>query len=345
MLCVSVQDPVRDLDVSFTCGRGVTALFGPSGAGKTSVLRAIAGLLPQANARIYLGQRCLSDPAKGTHVPAHKRNIGFVFQEDRLFPHLSVHANLMFGHKTSSRKLPVSASQIIDVLGIGALLDRRPATLSGGERQRVSIGRALMSEPALLLADEPLSALDTERKDEILTLFDTLRRTLDLPILYVSHAENEVARLADDVVLLKNGRVVAQGPVHTALAHADMARPQSVVQLTLQAHHEDGLSELTAHGHSLWVPRQPHAVGTAVRVRIAAQDVMLALHCPRDVSALNVLPTSILGMDVFGSNVLVRLQSPLGPLSASVTQRSVKTLGLSVGISVFAIVKSAALVS
>lgn len=267
------------LDVNFQAPKGITVLFGRSGAGKSTIVRAVAGLEPVSQARVRLGDRALSDSAKGLHIPAHKRRIGYIFQDARLFPHMTVEQNLHYARRFGRAIEPQQADRVIGMLGIGDLLSRRPARLSGGERQRVAIGRALLSGPDLLLADEPLAALDEARKSEILPYFERLRDEVDIPVLYVTHAPEEVARLADWVVALDGGRVIREGTAREVLSDpavlpAGVRGAGAVLDARVLRHDADGLTVLEAGGVELLVPHVSRAVGTRLRLRVAAQDII-----------------------------------------------------------------------
>lgn len=216
--------PGFQLDITFAAPPGLTALFGPSGAGKTTLVNAVAGLLKPDAGRIALGERVFLDTDQGLNLPPHRRRLGCIFQEGRLFPHLTVKRNLLYGRWfAGGREDATDLAQVVDMLGLGALLGRRPGTLSGGEKQRVAIGRALLARPAMLLADEPLASLDAPRKAEILPYFERLRDETSLPILYVSHSAPEVARLATTVVALEEGRLLAEGPPGQVLGDPALA--------------------------------------------------------------------------------------------------------------------------
>ena len=340
------------LDVNLTLpGHGVTALFGHSGSGKTTVLRAIAGLEHAPDGYFALGDAVWQDDAKGIFVPTHQRALGYVFQETSLFEHLTVESNLAFGYKRipeSERRF--KQSDVTELLGIGSLLNRRPSSLSGGERQRVAIARALLTAPQLLLMDEPLAALDLKRKFEILPYLERLHDELSIPIIYVSHSPDEVARLADHLVLLDTGKVVASGPLTTTLARADL--PQAfvddagvVVETVVAAHEADDLTQLDFAGGSIYVARRPEALGRRLRCRIHARDVSLTLEKPRASSILNFFQgavTAIVPTDTPG-HVLVQLHLGTTPLLARITERSRKALNLQVGHQVWAQVKAVAL--
>jgi molybdate transport system ATP-binding protein len=352
MLSVELTHRFGDftLDMSFDAPAGVTVLFGRSGSGKTSIINAVAGLFHPDSGRIATPEAVLYDTSADLFVPPHKRRMGYVFQEARLFPHLSVRQNLLYGHwfapKTEDALPGVEFERITDLLGIGPLLDRRPGDLSGGETQRVAIGRALLSRPSMLLADEPLAALDAERKEEILPYFERLRDDLNIPILYVSHAASEVARLATTVIVLEQGRVVRSGPAAEVLGDPDVAPmgPRdagALLEARVVRHHDDGLTELEAGGHALFLPRLGHAPGRTVRVRIAAQDVILSRGRPEGLSALNIVHGTIerLGEND-GPGTMVALDTSAGRLLARVTRRSATALGLAPGADVYAIVKT-----
>jgi len=345
------------LDVAFAApARGVTALFGPSGCGKTTVLRCVAGL-QRLDGRFALDGEIWQDG--NLFQPIHKRPIGYVFQEANLFPHMSVRANLLYGHRrTVGRGVPetIHEGEVVELLGIARLLDRSPQTLSGGERQRVAIGRALLSQPRLLLMDEPLAALDRFSKDEILPYLERLHDVLSVPVLYVSHDIAEVERLADHLVLLREGRVVASGPVQELQADPALpiARmPEAGVTLpAVVAGHDAayGLTALDLAGGRLLVPGDLGAAGTGRRVRIAATDVSLARQPSSGSTILNVMPARVVAAEP-QDGVQVMAVVALGEdgqgarMLARVTRKSWEMLGLAPGQPVFAQVKGVALVS
>ena len=342
------------LQAQFSCAPGLTALFGRSGAGKTTLVNAIAGLLTPKRARISIDGRVLADTENGIWVPPHRRRIGYVFQDARLFPHLTVRNNLLFGRFFARRTDDIDFGHIVDLLGIGVLLQRRPATLSGGEKQRVAIGRALLSRPELLLMDEPLASLDGARKDEILPYLERLRDELRLPIVYVSHAIPEVTRLADTVVLLSDGRVQAVGSVEDLTARLDLFpltgryEAGAVLNATLIRHDEAwGLSLLQTRAGEFLVPRlEGRAPGTLLRIRIRARDVTLALSPPSDTSALNILHGTVAELKPSsdsGPQVEARLDCHGDTLLARVTRLSAERLGLQPGKPVYAMIKTVAL--
>ncbi len=337
------------VDVAIAAGPGVTALYGPSGSGKTSVISMVAGLSRPDDGRILLDGRALFDKARNIDLPPEKRRLGYVFQEGRLFPHLSVRGNLLFGHKKvppAERK--VTLEDVVEVLGIAPLLDRHPARLSGGEKQRVAIGRALLAHPRLMLMDEPLSALDPSRKAEVLPFIGGLSRQFNVPILYVSHAMDEVLRLADTLVLLQGGRVVAGGPVEDLLsrpdlcAHTGRAEAGSVIVATVAGHDgERGLTRLDFAGGPLVIGWMDLAVGARVRVRIHARDVAIALDPPTRTSMRNAIPAIIRSISPGEGHVVdVVLDCGGAPLWAQITAHSQALLGLAPGQSVHALLKA-----
>jgi molybdate transport system ATP-binding protein len=337
------------LEVALIAEAGaVTALFGPSGAGKSTVIQAIAGLLPHAEGRVLLNGRTLLDSAARVRMPAHRRRVGIVFQEGRLFPHLSVRENLRYGaRRQGAAWRDVDNAEILAALGIIHLLDRRPATLSGGERQRVALGRALLSEPDLLLLDEPLAALDAPRRAEILPAFERLRDVRRIPILYVSHSTEEIARLADRVVAIDHGRVVAEGGLAETLSALDFRNgaegfePVSViVAAVVRQDEERGLTDLAVGEAALAAPAFPAEPGARVRVRILARDVMIALDHPGRVSANNILPARIERCETTGALATLELHCEGQKLVAQITRRAFDRLGLAPGLSVYAVIKS-----
>jgi molybdate transport system ATP-binding protein len=354
MLAFDVQHRLGDfaVDARFASGPGLTALFGRSGAGKSSVVNLIAGLIRPARGRISVDGTDLVDTERGLFVPKHRRRIGYVFQEDRLFPHLTVRQNLLFGRWFSPpAERRGRLDDVVDMLGIGPLLARRPGALSGGEKQRVAIGRALLASPRLLLMDEPLASLDAPRKDEILPYIELLRDELRVPIVYVSHSVAEVTRLATTMVLMSSGRVEAVGAVTDILSRLDLYpktgrfEAGAVIETRVAGHDPTyGLTRLRCGAGDLWVPRLDLPDGGAVRVRIRARDVTVACLPPQGLSALNVLPARVGEIGVSDGPVVdIRLAIEGGHLLARVTQRSIAELGLTPGRPVFAVIKSVAL--
>ena len=326
---------------------GVTALFGPSGSGKSTVINAIAGLIRPESGRVVLGGETLLDTDRGILIPARERRVGVVFQDTRLFPHLTVKANLLYGWQRASAKADAGGiDAVIALLALEGLLDRRPRTLSGGEKSRVALGRALLMNPRALLLDEPLAALDAARKAEILPYLDRLVRETRIPMLYVSHSLDEVARLADRMVLIDKGRVIAQGSLFEVTQRLDLVAgkellPGAVLEARVAGHDEPhGLSELVLAAERLIVPRIDRPVGDAVRIRIDAPDVMLALSRPEGVSANNILAASIAAIEETGAHADVQLTLGDARLIARITRRSLDRMGLKPGMPVFAVIKS-----
>ena len=325
------------LDVAFEAPAGITAIFGPSGSGKTSIIRAIAGLLPCEKADVVLGDKAL------TTLKCYKRNVGYVFQDARLFPHLSVLKNLRYGGTHDEHA-------VIAVLGLSDLLDRYPASLSGGEQQRVALGRALMSAPDLLLMDEPLSALDGPRKAEVMPYLEALRDQTAIPILYVSHDMGEVARLARTIIVLDRGRIVLNGPLEDVLSDPaavpflGVRDAGSVLTGRVVGHADDGLTKIETGAGALWVPGAVGRAGAAIRVRVPAQDVILSRAAPEGLSALNVLPVTIAALERGkGPGDAVSLHAGNAKLLARVTKRSCDGMQLAVGDRIFAILKATAI--
>lgn len=331
-----------DLNVEFEAPAGLTALFGQSGAGKTSIINAVAGLSQPDFTRVRLNGSDIS------RLPAHKRQVGYVFQDARLFPHLSVRGNLTYGRWF--RGEGPDFDRVVGLLGLGALLQRRVTALSGGERQRVAIGRALLSNPAILLMDEPLSALDPARKAEILPYLERLRDEAGLPILYVSHALSEVARLATTLMVIEAGKVLRIGPTAEVLSDPKLARALglreagALISARLLAQDDDGLSRLQTAGGPLFLPRIAAPIGAEIRLRIPAQDVMISKTRPEGISALNILSVRVLAVRMGdGPGAILTLGLGGERLLARVTQRSVHAMGLAEGQDVYAVLKSVAL--
>ncbi|MBN2760698.1 MAG: molybdenum ABC transporter ATP-binding protein [Rhodobacteraceae bacterium] len=349
MLEVSVKHVFQGftLDATFKAPPGITVLFGRSGSGKTTIVNAVAGLLKPDEGRIAVDDWVLLDTKQGVQLRPHKRRLGYVFQEGRLFPHLSVRQNLAYGAWFAPKEVPrESFSKVVEMLGIGPLLERRPAALSGGEKQRVAIGRALLSAPRLILADEPLAALDAARKAEILPYFERLRDEVSVPILYVSHAASEVARLATTVVALDGGRVIAHGAAAEILGDPNV-RPGgardigAVLTARVLRHQDDGLTELNAGGLPLFLPKVTAKPDTILRIRIAAHDVILSRARPEGLSALNILPKTIAELrSGDGPGAIVALDTVAGRVLARITRRSAVAMELQKGTMVHAVVKT-----
>lgn len=340
-----------DLDLP---GRGVTALFGPSGAGKTTCLRLLAGLDRSPGCQVEVGGEIWQRDTRFT--PAHRRPLGYVFQDAALFPHLTVSQNLEYGRRRrppAAGSPPVDRAALVDLLGLASLLDRRPATLSGGERQRVAIARALLAAPRLLLLDEPLSSLDLPRRREILPFLERLHDSLEIPVLYVSHSPDEVARLADHLVVLESGRVVASGPLTAVLARLDLpfARNDDAgVVIEGVAEHYDPdyrLLTLAFPGGPLRIVHAPVAPGTRLRARVRSRDVSLALRPAADTSILNILPATVVAESALADtgHVLVALDLAGTPLTARLTRLSRDHLQLRPGLAVHAQIKAVSILA
>jgi molybdate transport system ATP-binding protein len=333
-------------------GRGVSALFGASGSGKTTLLRCIAGLERAREGFLSIRGEVWQDEARGVFVPAHRRPLGYVFQEASLFPHLSVRRNLDYGRRrVAETERRVGLEQAIDLLGIGHLLDRSPDRLSGGERRRVAIARALATSPRLLLMDEPLAGLDLPRKSEILPYLERLHEELEIPVVYVSHQPDEVWRLADHLVLLQAGRTVAAGTLADLLTRLDLPLAHGeaasvVIDARVVSHDETfHLSTLECPAGRLQVPGESRRPGTRVRVRILARDVSLALAPQSGSSILNAFPARVMGLvEERPGQVMIRLDANNSVLLALLTAKSVHQLGISDGSRVYAQVKGMALV-
>jgi molybdate transport system ATP-binding protein len=328
------------LDAQLSSDAPVTALFGRSGSGKSSLLNAIAGLLAPQRGRIAVGESVFLDSSRSIFLPVQKRRVGYVFQEGRLLPHLSVRHNLVYGRFfTPQGERYADFGRIVSLLDLGHLLSRRPHNLSGGEKQRVAIGRALLASPRLLLLDEPLAALDTPRKSEILYYIERLRDELRLPIVYVSHSIDEVVRIADTVVVLAQGKVVESHPV------AGRMQDATVIDTRVAAHDLAwGLTRLEFQGGLLYASDVDALVGERVRVRIRARDVSLALCAPRDASFLNVLDGTVTALGAEdGASVEVQLDVAGTSLTARITRKSAAALGLTQGSRVVALIKSVAI--
>ncbi|GAA0524980.1 molybdate transport system ATP-binding protein [Rhizomicrobium palustre] len=332
------------LDIEFSTKGQVTALFGPSGAGKSSVVAAIAGLSRPSAGRIAVGGRVLFEAGK-SFVPPEARRIAVVFQDARLFPHMSVEDNLRFGWRRAAQKADEAAiADVIALLGLEHLLSRRPRGLSGGEKSRVALGRALLAAPDMLLLDEPLAALDQARREEILPYLEKLARQMRLPMLLVTHQVEEVARLADEIVVLDQGCVVAQGPVFELLtdigAVAGVQPLGAVFEAAIAAHQADGLTRLSFAGGILYVPGLSQPTGTRLRVRLRAEDIMLALSEPSGISANNVLTCTLGDIRSVGDHADVQLHAGPTQLVARITEASRARLKLEKGMQVYAVVKA-----
>jgi molybdate transport system ATP-binding protein len=340
--------PSLQMDMAFEVPTpGVTVLFGPSGAGKSTIIAAAAGLLHPEQCRIVVDDQVLADTDSGVWLAPERRRMGLVFQDARLFPHMSVATNLRFGLRRAAAG-PVRFDDVVELLGIGTLLTRRPHTLSGGERQRVAIGRALLAQPHLLLMDEPLASLDSARKGEIMPYLTRLKTALKLPILYVTHSLDEAAQLADSIVLIETGRVLGYGPLSAIAAQADLPlarRDDAAALLLCRVIEHDArreLSRLEGGGATLWVPLLDVPLGTERRVRIPAREVILAGRPPESISVHNIVPGEVRRItgDTTRRSVLVEIGLADGALISRVTPDAIVRLALAPGRPVLALIKS-----
>jgi molybdate transport system ATP-binding protein len=341
-----------DVDLQLP-GTGITVLFGPSGSGKTTLLRCIAGLQHSAKGFLSINGSIWQDSAQDLFLPAYKRSLGYVFQDANLFPHLTVQDNLRYGLKRIKQNPDaVKLEQILELLGISHLMERMPERLSGGERQRVAIARALALNPEILLMDEPLAGLDFKRKQEILPFLTRLHRELNIPVLYVTHSQQEVAQLADTLVIMAEGRVTASGLPADALTRLDIPAQDKqqafTVWQTTIVEHEAGyhLTRVTFTGGTLSLPLIDAAIGTPLRIQIYARDVSITLQTPAASSILNVLPATISGIaDDHSGQTVLRLQVGNQQLLAHITRKSTLMLGLQIGMPVYVQIKGTSILN
>jgi molybdate transport system ATP-binding protein len=334
-------------------GEGVTALFGRSGSGKTSLLRCIAGLEQPDEAFLQINGDTWHDTGADVYLPPQARGIGYVFQESALFPHLNVLGNLLYGHqRTPEQERTESLQRVVDLLGLGGLLKSHPARLSGGEKQRVAIGRALLNHPRLLLMDEPMASLDRGHKKEILPYLESLHRETRIPVIYVTHDLDELVRIADHLVLIEQGRLLAQGPLDEVLSRIDLPISRdddagAVINCRILSHDSEyHLTRLGFDGGEITVSWIDRPVGSEIRIRIHARDVSLALEPPGLTSILNVLPARVEEMQAHGrGRMVVRLDVAGTPILARITQKSQHRLDLTEGKRVYAQIKSVALLA
>ena len=343
------------LDVNETLpDTGTIALFGPSGAGKTTLLRCLAGLESEAEGKLALNNTIWLDTARKQFVPPHQRGIGMVFQEARLFDHLSTRGNLEYGlRRTPAAQRRLSLEEVVAALQLEPLLNRAPRQLSGGERQRIALGRALLASPRLLLLDEPLSALDRTLKNTIMHFLAQIPGRFGIPLIYISHTLDDVIRLADHVLLLEEGKISGHGPLADMFQRLDLSLAQrddagAVLEARIEAHDDRyHLTTLGFAGRRLTVSRLAHPVGTRLRLHIQARDVSLALHPPTDTTILNILPCTISALAPARSpaQALIKLEVAGQALLARVTRKSCDQLDLRPGLTVYAQIKSVALVA
>jgi molybdate transport system ATP-binding protein len=354
MLKVDVQRRLGSLDLAarFEADARITALFGRSGAGKTSLVNMIAGLIRPDRGRIEVDGQVLFDSANGVDVPVQERRVGYVFQEGRLFPHLSVRSNLLYGHDLAPQaERYVQLDHIVQLLGLGDVLARRPGDLSGGEKQRVAIGRALLANPRVLLLDEPLASLDAHRRDEVMQYIELMRDEMRIPMVYVSHAVEEVVRLADQVVLMAGGKVAAAGDVEEVMGRPDLrAAPGTfeggaVVDAKVVAQDmQYELATLAFDGGTFTVTNLDALIGEPVRVRIRARDVSIALDRPERISIQNVLPGKVAAISEPRSGVVdVSIAVGTVTLRSRITERAAEQLALAPGHDVYALIKAVSL--
>ncbi len=333
-------------------GTGISVLFGPSGSGKTTLLRCIAGLQQAPRGFLSVNGEVWQDSERGLFLPTHKRSLGYVFQEANLFPHLTVKGNLQFGLKRVGKSLSSDLSHILELLGINHLLDRTPDRLSGGERQRIAIARALALDPEILLMDEPLAALDFKRKQEILPYLIQLHQELNIPVLYVTHSQQEVAQLADHLVVMEEGKALAAGPLSETLSRLDVPLAQDRDASTVWQGKVSGyeneyhLTLMDFGGATISLPTLVGSLGTLLRVQIFARDVSITLHAPTATSILNVLPAVVTDIvDSDSGQTVVGLKVCGCPLIAHITQKSARLLGLQKEMPVFVQIKGTSILS
>jgi len=354
-LSVDLQNSLGEfsLNANFYCDEGITALFGKSGAGKTSIVQLIAGLIEPDEGKIVIDDEIVFDKEKHINLPTEDRRVGYVFQESRLFPHMTVRKNLNFGmrrrHHAGYDTLPFD--DVVTILGISNLLERGTYSLSGGERQRVALGRALLSGPRLLLMDEPLAALDIERRWEIIPFIENIHHQFNIPVIYVTHSVDEILQLADNMVLLNEGRVMAAGSIESIMNRPDLAAvsgmgdPSSVIQGNIKSiDNENGLAMIAFDSGTFCVPSKHLKVNARVRVRIRARDVSIALKKPEDISVLNIFPGVVQHISN-NQETQVDLSVKIGGevIWAQITRKSLNDLQIKPGSSIFVMVKAVAI--
>ena len=354
MLDVSIEHKVGDFDLSMNLQvkTGITALFGRSGCGKTTFVDILAGLETPSHGHVRINGAVVFSSSENINLPPEKRRVGYVFQDSRLFPHMTVERNLTYGMSQGPTKTRRhNLEDIVELLALAPLLDRRPTRLSGGEKQRVAIGRALLSSPDILLMDEPLASLDSTHRAEILPFIERLAAEVGIPIVYVSHALDEVIRLADTMVVMSGGKIAASGSVEEVMSRLDL-RPLTgryeagaVISATVDKHDElNDLSELACAAGTFIVPRVSHAVGARIRLRVRARDVSLATEKPKATSVLNVFEGTVREFEQDGIPSQADILVDIGvPLIARITRRSIRELGLAPGMTVYVMVKAAAI--
>ena len=352
-LCFQMKRGAFQLDIDTSIpGTGVTAVFGRSGSGKTSLLRCIAGLEKADHAFLSVQGKVWQDSTRGIFLPPYRREIGYVFQEGALFPQISVRKNLLFGYRrTPFERRKADFDRVVELLGIGSLLDRLPAYLSGGEKQRVAIGRALLNHPRLLLMDEPMASLDQAHKREILPYLESLHQSFDIPIIYITHDREELVHIANHMLLIENGSLIAEGSTEYILTRVDLPiarehEASSVIEARVVEHdHTFYLTKLEFEGGDLFVNWLNREVGSRLRLQIRAKDVIIAREKPQQSSILNIFPATVEEMQAHGrGRMVVRLNIAGVHILARITQTSQFLLNLKVGDQVFAEMKSMAIV-
>lgn len=350
MLSVNVQKTINNsiIDAKFNVNKGITALYGPSGAGKTTIINMIAGLLNPDNGKIKLSEKTIFNFKKNINLKPEQRRIGYIFQDPRLFPHLNVIKNLKYGmNYVPKTQRIIEFDSIVDLLGIKNLLDRKIINLSGGEKQRISIGRALLTSPDLLLMDEPLSSLDDSRRHDILPFLSNLCKNLDIPIIYVSHNIQEILYLAETLIVIGNGKTRAVGSVEETLSRKDLriwtgSHDASTVFLaTVKDSRSNGLTCLSFKGGQINVSNGPE-IGTAVRVRVQALNVSISLTKPENISILNICYGTITFIEDGEYQVDVEIDIGI-KLWSRITKYSALKLNLKTGMKVYALIKAVAI--
>ena len=348
-IAVNIKKTVGDfqLNTEFYADIGITAIFGPSGAGKSTLVNLIAGLVKPDSGYIKILNKVIFESQLKINVPANKRGIGFVFQDARLFPHMKVESNLKYANRFGRKGHLSSFTEIVEVLNLAQVLHRLPGNLSGGEKQRVAIGRALLSNPKILILDEPLTGLDEGLKAEVIPYLEFVRDNFKIPILYISHSQSEVVRLSDRIVVLEKGRILEQGKTLQILSSFSVAKKlglrdlSSFVEAKVSKHASDGITELDFAGSKLFLPKIDAILGSKVYLRILAKDIILAIEKPKKISALNILQGKV-GEVILGNGpgAIVVIEVGGHKLTTRITQRSLNAMNLKHGQTCFAFLKT-----